>query len=158
MAKKSTGAASGFDLEEMWRAFGSMAPDWTKALKDAPMPGQLWQDLVRTQQRNVETVTKLNEAAAAAMRQVGERQLELVRAIMSESAKISEAMRKPGGAAAGGSEAMSAAFERALVAMRDIAEIAEKANRAALAEITARSEAFQVELREMLEKAKPGGA
>jgi hypothetical protein len=157
MARKPTGAVPGFDVEEMWRAFGSMAPDWTKALKDAPMPGMLWQDLLRTHQRNVQSVTKLNEAAANAMRQVGERQLELFRAIMAESGKISEAMRKPGAAPAGGPEAMSAAFERALAVMRDIAEIAEKANRAALAEITARSEAFQKELREMLDKAKPGG-
>jgi phasin family protein len=151
MARKPGGPASAFDFEEMWRAFGSMAPDWGKALQGVP-PGKLWQDMVRSQQRNVEAVTKLNEAVAHAMRQVGERQLELIRATMAEAQKIGQAMGRTGGASAA-PEAVSAAFERALTAMRDIAEIAEKANREALEAITKRSEAFEAELREMMAQA-----
>jgi hypothetical protein len=40
--------------------------------------------------------------------------------------------------------------------MREIAEIAEKANRDALAAITERSQAFQAELRQMLDDAGAG--
>ena len=153
MARKPGGPASAFDFEEMWRSFGSMAPDWGKAFRGGAAPGRLWQDMIRSHQRNVEAVTKLNEAAAHAMRQVGERQLELIRATMAEAQNIGQAVGSSGGSSPAGPEAVSAAFERALAAMRDIAEIAEKANREALEAIARRSEDFQSELREMMAQA-----
>ena len=86
------------------------------------------------------------------MRQIAQRQFELMQTTMSELQRISESMRKPGSVGTAVSpETMSAAFEKSLAAMREIAEIAERANRDALEAITHRSQAFQEELRQMMQ-------
>ena len=142
MAPKTTsGPTGGIDIGELFKPFTSMAPDWTKAMQGLGgqgfgAQGKVWQDMLQSHQRNIESVTKLNNGVAQAMRQIAERQVELMRVTMSEMGAISSSMQKPGSSSA---EAMSSAFDRALDAMREIAEIAEKANREALAAITERS-------------------
>jgi hypothetical protein len=153
-----TGPTGGVDIGELFKPFTAMAPDWAKAMQGfggqgLGAQGKVWQDMLQSHQRNIESVTKLNNGVAQAMRQIAERQVELMRVTMSEMGTISSSMQKPG---SGSAEAMSAAFDRALDAMREIAEIAEKANRDALSAITERSQAFQAELRQMLDDAGAG--
>jgi phasin family protein len=140
------------DLEDLFKPFANMVPDWSKAMAGFGQSGRIWQDMIQSHQRNIESVSRLNDGVADAMRQIAERQLELMRTTMSELQRISEAMRKPGGAGVAMSpDAMSAAFERSLGAMREIAQIAERANRDALEAITQRSQAFQQELQQMMQ-------
>ena len=150
--RKPTGPTAGFDLEEMFRPFASMAPDWSKAMPAMGASAAVWQELAATHQRNLASLTKMNTGVATAMRQIAERQVELMRATMAELGKISESVQGGKGAAMA-PDAMSAAFERALATMREIAEIAEKANREALAAITERSQEYQQELQALIGKA-----
>jgi phasin family protein len=163
MAPRNTASPTGgVDIGELFKPFTTMAPDWAKAMQGFGgqgfgAQGKVWQDMLQSHQRNIESVTKLNNAVAQAMRQIAERQVELMRVTMSEMGAISSTMPKPGAAPTMPSaEAMSAAFDRALSAMREIAEIAEKANREALATITERSQAFQAELKAMVADASGG--
>jgi phasin family protein len=156
MAPRTTsGQAGGVDIGELFKPFTNMAPDWAKAMQGFGSQGKVWQDMLQSHQRNIESVTRLNNAVAQAMRQIAERQVELMRATMTEMGAISSSMRATSGSASAmpSADAMSAAFDRALSAMREIAEIAEKANREALAEITERSQQFQAELKAMVEGA-----
>ena len=151
--RKPTGPTAGFDLEEMFRPFASMAPDWSKAMPAMGASAAVWQELAATHQRNLASLTKMNTGVATAMRQIAERQVELMRATMAELGKISESVQAGKAPAAMTPDAVSAAFERALAAMREIAEIAEKANREALAAITERSQEYQQELQALIGKA-----
>ena len=80
-----------------------------------------------------------------------------MRTTFTEMNRVGEAMRKPGGAGTAMSpDALSKAFEKALATMREIAEIAEKANREALEAIGERSQAFQHELQAMIQPPAKG--
>ena len=148
--RKPTGTP---DLEDLFKPFAGMVPDWSKAMAGFGQSGRVWQEMIQSHQRNIESVSRLNDGVAQAMRQIAERQLELMRTTMAELQRISETVRQPGGAATMMSpEAMSAAFERSLGAMREIAQIAEQANRTALEAITERSQAFQQELQQMVQQ------
>ncbi len=170
MAPRSTNTTpmGGVDIGELFKPFASMAPDWSKMMQGFSgqgFPGQglggqgfaaggkVWQDLLQSHQRNIESVTRLNSGVADAMRQIAERQVELMQATMREMASISSSMQAGQGKAMPSTDTMSAAFDRTLSAMREIAEIAEKANREALSAITERSQEFQGELKAMLEGA-----
>lgn len=170
MAPRSTNTTpmGGVDIGELFKPFASMAPDWSKLMQGFSgqgFPGQglggqgfgaggkVWQDLLQSHQRNIESVTRLNSGVADAMRQIAERQVELMQATMREMASISSSMQAGQGKGMPSTDTMSAAFDRALSAMREIAEIAEKANREALSAITERSQEFQGELKAMLEGA-----
>ena len=155
--RTTTGPTGGVDIGELFKPFTSMAPDWAKAMQGFSGQGfagqKVWQDMLQSHQRNIESVTKLNNAVAQAMRQIAERQVELLQATLREMGAISTSMQGGSGKAMPTADAMSSAFDRALSAMREIAEIAEKANREALAEITDRSQQFQAELKAMVEDA-----
>jgi phasin family protein len=170
MAPRGTNTTpmGGVDIGELFKPFASMAPDWSKMMQGFSaqgFPGQglggqgfaaggkVWQDLLQSHQRNIESVTRLNSGVADAMRQIAERQVELMQATMREMASISSSMQAGQGKAMPSTDTMSAAFDRTLSAMREIAEIAEKANREALSAITERSQEFQGELKAMLEGA-----
>lgn len=158
MPPRRTSGPATPDLGELFRPYAAMMPDWSKALQDMSAPGRFWQEMLASHQRNIESVTKLNDGVAGAMRQIAERQLQLMQTTMAELSKLGETMRKPGGAQAALSpDAASEAFERALTTMREIAEIAEKANRDALEAITERSQEFQHELQALMKPAGKGG-
>lgn len=154
--RTTTTSTGGVDIAELFKPFTTMAPDWAKAMQGMTGQGfgqKVWQDMLQSHQRNIESVTKLNNGVAQAMRQIAERQVELMQATMREMGAISTSMQAGSGKAMPSADAMSSAFDRALSAMREIAEIAEKANREALAEITDRSQQFQAELKAMVEDA-----
>lgn len=161
MAPRNTaGPMGGVDIGELFKPFTTMAPDWAKAMQGfggqglggAAFGGQkVWQDMLQSHQRNIESVTKLNNAVAQAMRQIAERQVELMQTTMRELGTISTSMQSGSAKGVPSADAMSSAFDKTLSAMREIAEIAEKANREALAEITDRSQAFQAELKAMMD-------
>lgn len=155
MPPRKTSGPAAPDLGELFRPYATMLPDWNKTLQEMGQPGRFWQDMLASHQRNIESVTRINDGVAGAMRQIAERQLQLMQATMGELGKVAETMRKPGAAGAAISpEALSQTFEQALATMREIAEIAEKANREALAAITERSQEFQQELQALMQPPK----
>ena len=77
MAPRNTaGSMGGVDIGELFKPFANMAPDWTKAMQGfagqglggAGFGGQkVWQDMLQSHQRNIESVTKLNNAVVDAL-------------------------------------------------------------------------------------------
>lgn len=148
--RKPSGAAP--DLAELFRPYADMLPDWSKTMGEMGASTRFWQELMVSHQRNLESLTRLNDGVATAMRNIADKQLALMRTTFAEMNRVGEAMRKPGGSSAALSpDALGHAFEKALATMREIAEIAEKANREALEAIGERSQAFQQELQALIQ-------
>ncbi len=138
-------------FQEMWTRFGAMAPDMTKAMKMPEAGTEFWTAVMATNQNNMQALAEMNESVANSMKSIGERQRSLFETMMAE---IERAGKDIGGNGEDVSKAASEAYEKMLGGMREIAEIAEKANRDALAEIEKRSAAFQDELKSIMKKAK----
>ncbi|HET6522691.1 MAG TPA: TIGR01841 family phasin [Geminicoccaceae bacterium] len=143
MVKRSGGGSGG-------SGSGSGGPlgDFANLMSQFQVPGINWQELVATQQRNLEAVAKANqvlfEGASAVMR----RELEVLRSAMEEAAASSrELMQQRGGdpqaSATKRLEMARAAFERAIDNMRELSDLAAKCNREALDVVNRRTlEAF----------------
>jgi phasin family protein len=148
--RKPSGGAP--DLAELFRPYANLLPDWSKAMAEMGASTRFWQELMASHQRNLESLTRLNDGVATAMRDIVDKQLALMRTTLAEMNRVGEAMRKPGGAGTALSpDTLAKAFEKALATMREIAGIAEKANREALEAIGERSQAFQHELQAMIQ-------
>lgn len=144
MAKLTT------QFQEMWKNFGAMAPDWNRFGDLPEAQTEFWKSVMQTNQNNLDALAELNRSVAESFRTIGERQLSLFETMMLEADKAAKEMRASGEVAP---EAATKAFQQMLNGMREIAEIAEKANKEALAEIEKRAAAFQDEVKEQIKKA-----
>lgn len=140
-------------LTDVWKAFGDLAPDWSKLFEAGKNPSDFWADAMERNKANIAALTKLNESIAATTRQIGERQVALFHSMMGEAGKAAEQMKAAGTKP---TEAMTEAFDGMVKQMREIGEIAEKANREALAKIEERGAAFRDELKKLMDSVRPG--
>lgn len=138
-------------FQEMWKRFGGMAPDWSKVMAWPEAQTDFWKSVMEANQNNMQALAEMNDAVAKSMTSIGERQRALLETMMAE---VQQAGKEMSGSGEEVSKAASEAFEKMLNGMREIAQIAEKANKDALAEIEKRSSAFQEEMQGIMAKAK----
>ena len=138
-------------FNEMWKSFGEMAPDWSKLGPPSEAAKEFWEGLGKTGHSNMEALKDLNAQMASSVKSIGERQMSLMETMMGEAEAAAKEMRAAGEAAP---DAASQAFHKMLDGMKEMAEIAKKANRDALAEIEKHGETFKAELKEMMAKSK----
>ena len=139
MVKRSGGGSGGS---------GGPFGDFANLMTQFQVPGINWQELVTTQQRNLEAVAKANqilfEGASAVMR----REIEVLRSAMEEAATASRALvqQRGGDPQASAAERLAmarTAFERAIENMRELSDLAARCNREALDVVNRRTlEAF----------------
>jgi phasin family protein len=133
----------------------------TKMLQDYQVPGVDWQELMASQQKNVEALRKANQVLFEGAQAVIQREVEIMQKAMQEFAEASRDLLQEGDPQAQAQKRLDLAktsFEAALRNMRELAELAGQSNREALEMINQRAmESFE-EIRGALTKKRGSSA
>jgi len=116
--------------------------EFSKMLQDYQVPGVDWQELMASQQKNVEALTKANQVLFEGAQAVVQREIEIMQKAMQEFAEASRELMQEGDPQAQAQkrlELAKASFEAALRNMRELAELAGRSNREALELINQRA-------------------
>ncbi len=148
-----------FDMSKMMKDFDptKMTEKFTQMLKDYKLPGVDVDSIVASQRKNVEALTSANRTVFEGVQAIAKRQAEILQETMNETTKAVDSLSKagsPGEAAAKQAELAKEAFERALSNMREVAEMASKANEEVASTVNARISATLDEVRDMAMKMK----
>jgi phasin family protein len=142
------------------QAFPYDFADLTKMMKDYQLPGVDWQELMSSQQKNLEALTKANQVLFEGAQAVVQREVEILQKAMQEVAEASRDLMQEGDAQAQTQkrlELAKASFETALHNMRELAELATQSNREALEVINRRAmESFEEIRSAMTQKGRAG--
>ena len=114
----------------------------TRMMRDYQVPGVDWQELMASQQKNVEALTKANQVLFEGAQAVIQREVEILQKAMQEFAEASRDLMQEGDPQAQTQkrlELAKASFEAALRNMRELAELAGRSNREALETINKRA-------------------
>ena len=124
--------------------FPFMNLDIGKLIGDLKLPNMNVEQLMQAQRRNIEALTQANKLAAEGFQAIAKRQSEILKETMDEMGKaMKDAMSggTPEANAAKQADLAKQALERALANMKELAEMAAKAN----------SEAFELINRRVME-------
>ncbi|MGH6896142.1 MAG: phasin family protein [Geminicoccaceae bacterium] len=142
------------------QAFPYDFTDFAKMMQDYQLPGVDWQEVMASQQKNVEALTKANQVLFEGAQAVVQREMEILQKAMQEFAEASRDLMQEGDAQAQAQkrlELAKASFETALQNMRELAELATQSNREALELINRRAmEGFE-EIRRALTQERQAG-
>jgi phasin family protein len=129
------------------QAFPYDFTDFAEMMKGYQLPGVDWQELMASQQKNVEALTKANQVLFEGAQAVVQREVEILQKTMQEFAETSRDLAQGGDVRTGAQkrlELAKASFETALQNMRELAELATRSNREALELINQRAmESFE---------------
>jgi phasin family protein len=143
------------------QAFPYDFTDLSKIMKDYQMPGVDWQELMASQQKNLEALSQANQVLFEGAQAVVQREVEILQKAMQEFAEASRELVQEGDArlqAQKRLELAKASFETALQNMRELAELATRSNREALEVINRRAiESFE-EIRSAMTQKRPSSS
>ena len=143
------------------QAFPYDFTDLTKIMKDYQVPGVDWQELMASQQKNMEALTRANQVLLAGAPAVIPREVEILLQALKEFAEASRELMQDGDPQAQTQkrlELAKASFEAALRNMRELAEMAGRSNREALEMINKRAMESFDEIRSAMAQQREGGA
>lgn len=139
-----------FDPEQMKAMF--KAPGFDRFMEQANLPIEA---MMTAQQKNVEAVVEANKVAVAGYQELYGRMVKLFEeSLETAKTRASEAQGQPISAetAQKNAEIMQAAFEKALADVRELSEMAQKANAGAFDVIKARVEEAVAEFKGAADK------
>ena len=143
------------------QAFPYDFTDLSKIMQDYQMPGVDWQELMASQQKNLEALTRANQVLFEGAQAVVQREVEILQKAMQEFAEASRELIQEGDVrlqAQKRLELAKASFETALQNMRELAELATRSNREALEVINRRAlESFE-EIRSAVTRKRPSSS
>jgi phasin family protein len=129
--------------------------DFNKILSEYQIPGVNWQELMASQQKNLQALAKANQVLVEGAQAVMRREIEILQKSMAELAEASKEMMQQGDPQAHATKRVELArtsFEAAVQNMRELAEVAGKSNREALEVINQRAlESFE-EIRKAIDQ------
>ena len=129
--------------------------DFNKIMSEYQVPGVDWQELMASQQKNLQALAKANQVLVEGAQAVMRREVEILQKAMAEVAQASQELMQQGDPQAQASrrlELARASFEAAIENMRELAEVAGRSNREALEVINQRAlESFE-EIKQSIEK------
>lgn len=126
--------------------------DISKALGEVSLPGIDLKALVEARRRDLEALAKANQLAVDGVRAVADKQAELLQAVIGElGSKIKELTAK-GVPSADTTDLARRTIEKALAAMRDVAEAAARPQSAAVEVISTRVSESIAEIRQLLQR------
>lgn len=140
----------GFNPEQMKEIF--KAPGFDRFLEQANLPVEA---LMAAQQKNIEALVEANKVAVTGYQELYSRTVKVFEeSIATAKARVSETQGKPisADAATKNVEVMQSAFEKALGDMRELSEMAQKANVGAFEVIKARVEEAVAEFKVAADK------
>jgi phasin family protein len=126
-------------------------PDIAKLIEQFKVPGLDVSRIVETQRKNIEALTQANQAAYEGMQDLAKRQMEILRETVSEwQAAMTDAANRESTNAAQRAEAAEKTFGKAFGNMRELAEMAAKAQTQAWEMIQKRFQENLADLRNLL--------
>ena len=134
-----------FDADKLTEMFGA-----------AKLPGVDTDAVLAAQKKNVEALIEANQVVIAGYQDLYKRQVALFEAAVAETKdKLSQPQGQPLSAdqASQSVEAMKTAFEKAAADVKELAEVAQKANTGAFEIVKARAEEAAAEFKTAAEKA-----
>ncbi len=129
-----------------------MTEQFTKAFSQFKVPGLDVNDIIASQQKNLEALTAANQAAMAGIQAIAARQTEIMQQTMTATASAAEEMVKSGSpqaAAAKQVDLVKTSFQKALADMTEIAQMVAKSNSEAGAAINKRMTESLEEVKKM---------
>jgi phasin family protein len=132
-----------------------------KMMQDYQVPGVDWQELIASQQKNVEALTRANQVLFEGAQAVIQREVEIMQKAMQEFAEASRDLMQESDPQARAQKRLDLAktsFEAALRNMRELAELAGQSNREALEMINQRAMESLEEIRGALTKKRGSSA
>ena len=142
------------------QAFPYDFTDLSKMMKDYQVPGVDWQELMASQRKNVEALTRANQVLLEGAQAVIQREVEILQKTMQEFAEASRELMQEGDPQAQTQKRLElarASFEAALRNMRELAEMAGRANREALETINQRAMESFDEIRSAMAQKRESG-
>jgi phasin family protein len=133
--------------------------DLNKIMSEYQVPGVDWQELMAAQQKNLQALAKANQVLVEGAQAVMRREVEILQKSMAELATASQEMMQQGDPQAQASkrlELAKASFEAAIANMRELAEVAGRANRDALEVINQRALEGLEEIRRSMGQKRKG--
>ena len=131
--------------------------DFTKIMGEYKVPGVDWQEVIASQQKNLQALAKANQVLVEGAQAVMRREIEILQKAMAEFAEASQELMQQGDPQAQAGKRLELAktsFEAAVQNMRELAEVAGKSNREALDVINQRAlESFE-EIRKAVDRKK----
>jgi phasin family protein len=116
--------------------------DFTKMMGEYQIPGIDWSELMASQQKNLQALTKANQLLIEGAQAVIRREVEILQKAMAELAEASKEMMQQGDPQTQAAKRLTLAqtsFEAAIQNMRELAEVAGRSNREALEVINQRA-------------------
>jgi phasin family protein len=126
--------------------------DISKALGEVSLPGIDLKALIEARQRDLEALAKANQLAVDGMRAVADKQVELLQAVIGELASKIKELTAKGVPSAETTDLARRTIEKALAAMRGVAEAAAQPQSAAVEVISTRASESIAEIRQLLQR------
>ena len=129
--------------------------DFNKIMSEYQVPGVDWQELMASQQKNLQALAKANQVLVEGAQAVMRREVEILQKAMAEFAAASQEMMQQGDPQAQASRRLELArtsFEAAIANMRELAEVAGRSNREALEVINQRALESFGEIKKAIDK------
>lgn len=146
-SKSGKSGAAGFDPMKLF--------DLEKMMSDMRVPGMDPASLMEAQRKNIDALIQANRVAAEGIQALADRQREIFREHMEQMQQFMRdaiSADTPEANAARQAELVKVAFEKALVNMRELAELASKSQGEALEIVNKRMVANLEEFRQVAEK------
>jgi len=126
-------------------------PDVAKMIEQLKVPGLDMSGFIEAQRKNIEAITQANQAAYEGMRELAKRQMDILQETAAEwQAAMSEAAKREGTNATRRADAAEKAFGKAFGNMRELAEMAAKAQTEAWEVVQKRFQENLADLRSLL--------
>ena len=131
--------------------------DVTKMFSDFSVPGVDWQDVMASQQKNINALTEANRRLMEGAQAVMQQQSQIMTKAMGELSSATQDLMKEGDPQTGAQkrfELAKSSFESAVANMQELAELAGQSNSEAMEIINKRAaEAFE-EIKELIQSKK----
>ena len=130
-------------------------PDIAKLIEQLKVPGLDVSGVMEAQRKNIEALTQANQAAYEGMQELAKRQMEILQETVNEwQVTMMEAANRESTNAAQRAELAEKTFGKAFGNMRELAEMAAKAQTQAWAVIQKRFQESLADLRKLLQPPK----
>ena len=133
----------------------SLFPDIAKMIEQFKVPGLDVSGFIEAQRKNIEALTQANQAAYEGMQELAKRQMEILQETVTEwQAALTETANREGSTAAQRAEAAEKTFGKAFANMRELADMAAKAQTQAWEVVQKRFQENLADLRSLMKPPK----
>jgi|SRR5271166_3649802 len=133
-------------MEKTTLPFGDIG----KLLEQFKLPGIDMSSIVESRRKDIEALAQANQVALKGVASIADKQAEFVQAVMADVAAKLKSVSEGGASSAAAMEVAKQSFDKALAALRNLAETTTQSQSQAIDLINARAKASLEELRAQL--------